>query len=261
MAAAGLDDVAAERAAQAADEAEDLTGGVTIIAVDEDRVRGRNAARGEVDVAEEHQRALVRITAHLEVGDEVDLVLQRDLREGTVEAEGAGGGIGGDLIDGELARTEGEVIEEGDVSARVNERASGVVVTITQDQSSDPVADGHVAVDHGLGGHAVFRHVGPDLEPVRAGQDVLEGEVAEEEITLVAAEADAVDAVGAGPEGRSEINLRARLRRLDLAAARRAAADAKPQPAATCLGFEGAHVQRRVLPARAETDAAEIATA
>ena len=256
VAFAGLDDVTAERAAQAADEAENLAAAVAVITVDEDRVRGRNAARREVDVPEEDQRTLVGVTAHLQVGDEVDLILQGDLRGGAVEAEGADSG---DLVDGELARAEGEIAEETDVDARVEEGAAAVVIAVGQRQTVGPVADGHVAVDHGLGGHAVFGHVGADLEAIGAGQDVLVGEVAEEEVALVAAEADAVDPVGARAQGGSVIDLRPRLGRLDLAVARRAAADPEPELAAARRGLESAHVQRRVLPARAETDAAEVA--
>ena len=88
---------------------------------------GGDAARREVGATQEEQFARVAVTAHHEVADEVDLILEGHLWECAIDTEVA---EAVDLVDGDLTRAEGEVTARGDADARVDERAAGVVVAV-----------------------------------------------------------------------------------------------------------------------------------
>ena len=91
---------------------------------------GGDAARREVGATQEEQFARVAVTAHHEVADEVDLILEGHLWECAIDAEGTEDVARADLVDGDLTRAEGEVTARGDADARVDERAAGVVVAV-----------------------------------------------------------------------------------------------------------------------------------
>ena len=101
-----------------------------MVRIDPDRVGGGDAARREVGATQEEQFARVGVTAHHEVADEVDLILEGHLWECAIDAEGTEDVARADLVDGDLTRAEGEVTARGDADARVDERAAGVVVAV-----------------------------------------------------------------------------------------------------------------------------------
>ena len=247
----GLDQVAADGAGNAAEEAHHRRGGPAVIRVDVDRVGGGDAARREVDATQEEEVAIVAITAHQQVGDEVDLILQRHLVERAIDTEGA---EAGDLVDGDLPRAEREVAGRLDVGAGIDDRTAGVVIAIPEGDARVPGAGNHVTVDHRRGRRAVFGHVGAEDKAVATREDVLETVVTEDKAMLVAAEADAVDAVGARAEGRGEVD-----GRITVVVGTAAAAGTEPELTAAGRGLDRAHVEGVVLPAAAEADAAEVA--
>ena len=117
-----------------------------------------------------------------------------------------------------------------------------------------PTARAHIAVNHRRGRRAVFGDVGAELEAVAARQDVFKAIVSKHQAVLVAAEADAVHAVGARTEGRGEVN-----RREAVIAGTGTAAGTEPELAAACGGLDRTEVEGVILPAAAEADTTEVA--
>ena len=212
---------------------------------------GGDAARREVDAAQEEQFARVRVTAHHQVADEVDLILQGHLWERAIDAEGA---EAVDLIDGDLTRAEGEVTAQMDVGPGIDERAARVVVPVIEGDTGVPSARAHVAVDHRRGRRTVLGHVGAEHEAIATRQDIFEAVGAEVQVMLVTAEADTVDAIGTRAESRGEVD-----RREAVVAGIIAATGTEPELAAARSGLDRAEVERVILPTAAEAEAAEVA--
>ena len=252
IARTGLVQVAAECTGNAAQEAHHRQLGTAVIRIDVNLVGTGDGVRREVGATQEEQVTGIAVAAHHQVANEVDLILQGHLCERAIDAEGA---EAVDLVDGDLTRTEGKVIGGLNVNARIDERAAAVVVAVIEGDAAVPLTRGHVAVDHRRGRRAVFGDVGAEFETVGARQDVFETVVAENQAVLVAAEADAVDAVGARTEGRGEVN-----RREAVVGGIAAATGTEPELAATRGGLDRTEVEGVILPAAAEADAAEVAS-
>ena len=252
-AATGLIDITTEFARNAAEEAEDAP--AIIVAIDIDGMRSRNAARREVHIAEEQEVAVIRVTAHRDIRNQINLILQHHLIIRPGDAEGAVDGGTRHFIDGNLAGTEGEIVGDVDVRSWVNHRPAAVVITVRQVDTVIPGTRAQVTVDHHHRRRAVFGHVGPVHDAIGASQDVFIRIAPEPERVLIATKTDAINPIGAGTEGRGEIH--ARLGEITRSAA---AAGTEPKLAATGRGFEGADIQGVILITRGDADATKVAT-
>ena len=210
------------------------------------RAGASDSAGSEVDIATQHE---VR-TGVTEVGDDIHVV--RDAEAGGVDVAfgtltNVDAGVAG-VVDDQRAGAEGEVVADVERGTAVGPGVATVIVAVHQAEDGVAVDDRLVVVSIG----AVAIDERTDLDRGGTGEDALEGNRTDLQGTLVAAAAEAIDGIGGGTEGRSEVEL------VDRATG--GGAEPEPLDRTTLIegGFHSTEIQGTILHTVVEGDGGEV---